>query len=78
MSVIYRILIVSIPIVKLIALLLILGVLASCIPFANHNQSPRNTYQAAMGKQAIGININKYQRRSMIPFPMFYPIHNVP
>ena len=26
---------------------LILGVLSSCIPFSNHNQSPRNTYQSA-------------------------------
>jgi DNA-directed RNA polymerase subunit B len=33
----------------------ILGMTAALVPFAEHNQSPRNTYEAGMAKQALGL-----------------------
>ncbi len=53
---------------------IILGVAASLIPYPEHNQSPRNTYESAMAKQSLGfstpvMNFNSYVRQHLMLYP---------
>lgn len=55
--------------------LTILGVCAGLIPHPNHNQSPRNTYQCAMGKQSMGsIAYNQFNRFETLMYLLVYPM----
>ena len=52
----------------------ILGAGASIIPYPEHNQSPRNTYESAMAKQSLGfstplMNASTYVRQHLMLYP---------
>jgi DNA-directed RNA polymerase III subunit RPC2 len=50
------------------------GAVAAVIPYPHHNQSPRNTYQCAMGKQAMGaIGHNQRLRLDTLQYSMTHP-----
>eukprot|EP01083_Nonionella_stella_P158427 515709_1 len=52
----------------------ILGVVAGLIPYPHHNQSPRNTYQCAMGKQSMGaVAYNQNLRIDTLLYNIVHP-----
>lgn len=51
----------------------LLSVIGTNIPFCNHNQGTRATFQYAQGRQAMGIYITNYRERLDISYILYHP-----
>lgn len=52
---------------------LLLGLIATNIPFAGHNQGPRNIFQYAQGRQAMCIYMTNYRQRFDTSYILYNP-----
>lgn len=52
---------------------MMLGSISSNIPFSEHNQSPRNYYNFAQARQAMGINISSLRYRTDLTYQLYHP-----
>ena len=51
---------------------MLFGMMVACMPFPDHNQSPRNVYYAAMGKQSVGVS-SYSDRMDTLAYTLHYP-----
>jgi DNA-directed RNA polymerase beta subunit len=51
----------------------LLGEIATNIPFCNRNQAPRNIFQYAQGRQGMGIYCTTYRSRTDISYVLYNP-----
>jgi hypothetical protein len=51
----------------------LLGEVATNIPFPNRNQGPRNIFQYAQGRQGMGIYSTVYRERTDISYVLYHP-----
>src|ERR1700679_2941676 len=51
---------------------LLIGLVASNIPFADRNQGPRNMYQYSQAKQSMGIFASNYRHRLDISYILYH------
>ncbi len=51
----------------------LLGEIATNIPFCDRNQAPRNIFQYAQGRQGMGIYVTTYRSRTDISYILYHP-----